>query len=74
MVQRNIKVPKHGGPDGQGFPERAFVELLVMVDDVRVGDWDVSVAMELCLGAATQQEWNEKYRPELLKRCVASTQ
>lgn len=70
MVQRLIKVPKHGGPDGQGLPQVVFEELLVLVEDQSIPDDWVKQAMELCLGASLQQQWNDEFRPELLKRCI----
>lgn len=70
MVQRLIKVPKHGGPDGQGLPQAVFDELLVLIEDQSIPDDWVRQAMELCLGASLQQQWNDEFRPELLKRCI----
>jgi hypothetical protein len=67
MVQRLIKIPRHGGPDGVGLPRRAFDHLLSMMDDVTINDQEIKGAIELCLGASTQAEWQE-YRQELLQR------
>lgn len=67
MVQRQLKIPKHGGPDGAGLPQKAFNRLLEMFDDAKVSDSDIQSAIELCLSASTQSEW-DKYREELMKR------
>lgn len=67
MVQRLIKIPKHGGPDGTGLPRPVFDHLLVMVKDVTISDTEIKGAIELCLSASTQAEWLE-YRAELVKR------
>lgn len=68
MVQRSLKVPKHGGPDGQGLPRAAFDQLLVLLDDTSTEDLVVKEAIELCLSASTQVQWNAEYREELIKR------
>lgn len=68
MVQRSLKVPKHGGPDGQGLPRAAFDQLLVLLDDASTEDLVVKEAIELCLSASTQVQWNAEYREELIKR------
>lgn len=68
MVQRTIKIPKHGGPDGEGMNEVIFESLLVVLDTADVSDEYVKKSIELCLSISTQEEWNEKYRPILLKR------
>lgn len=67
MVSRDLKIPKHGGPDGLGLPRPVFDHLLTMFEDVTISDIEIKGAMELCLGASTQEEWLE-YREELLKR------
>lgn len=68
MVPRDLKIPKHGGPDGQGLPQEVFDHLLNMFDDVTISDIEIKSAMEICLGACEQQQWNSVYREELLKR------
>lgn len=68
MVQRSIKIPRHGGPDGQGLPIEAFDKLIEMVMDVGVSDADAKAAIELCLAVSNQQQWNDTYRLELIKR------
>jgi hypothetical protein len=67
MVQRKLKVPKHGGPDGQGLPAEVFEEFLKIFIDPAVSDNDAQQTMELSFSASKQQEWNEVYRLELLK-------
>lgn len=67
MVQRIIKIPKHGGPDGIGLPRTVFEQLLIMLDDVTIKDAEIKQAIELCLSASTQPEWLD-YREELLQR------
>ena len=68
MVQRKIKIPKHSGPDGQGLPRIAFDSLLVLLKDTTVTDVDAKIAIELCLSASTQTEWNDIYRIELMNK------
>lgn len=68
MVQRSIKIPKHGGPDGQGLPTEAFERLLDLLTDASVSDQEAKTAIELCLAVSQQQQWNEQYRLELIKR------
>jgi hypothetical protein len=67
MVQRIIKIPKHGGPDGIGLSRLVFDQLLIMLDDVTIKDAEIKQAIELCLSASTQTEWLD-YREELLQR------
>lgn len=67
MVQRLIKIPKHGGPDGFGLPPDAFQALVQLVSDRTMTDAEATSAIELCLGASKQQEWNEIYRPHLIE-------
>ncbi len=67
MVQRKLKIPKHGGPDGQGLPQEVFEELMRIFTDPLVTDEDARQTMELSFGASKQQEWNEVYRPKLLE-------
>ncbi len=67
MVQRKLKIPKHGGPDGQGLPQEVFEELIKIFIDPLVTDEDARQTMELSFGASKQQEWNEVYRPKLLE-------
>jgi hypothetical protein len=66
MVQRVIKIPKHGGPDGVGLPETAFLSLVELINSKGITDNQITQAMELCLSASTQDEWNNKYRPQLV--------
>jgi hypothetical protein len=67
MVQRLIKIPKHGGPDGVGLSPPIFESLIQLVTDRTITDKEATSAIELCLGASTQQEWNEVYRPQLIE-------
>jgi len=68
------KVPIHGGPDGQGLPWEAFVELTEQLRSRALTGNDARAAVELCLSSAKQQEWNSWYRRILIKdlRCGAS--
>ena len=68
MVQRALKIPKHGGPDGQGLPRVAFEKLFEVIDDLTLTDEEVKIAVELCLAVSTQQQWNDEYRAELLEK------
>jgi hypothetical protein len=67
MVQRLIKIPKHGGPDGVGLPRTVFNHLLSMMEDATIKDEEIKGAIELCLSASTQSEW-QIYREELLEK------
>ncbi len=67
MVQRKLKIPKHGGPDGQGLPEEVFQDLIRIFTDPSVSDTDAKDVMELSFSASKQHEWNETYRPKLLE-------
>jgi hypothetical protein len=66
VVQRLIKIPKHGGPDGVGLPPDVFQSLVKLVSDRTMTDAEATSAIELCLSASTQAEWNETYRPHLI--------
>jgi hypothetical protein len=70
MVLRSFKVPKHGGPDGQGLPKAVFEELLILFRDSTVSDKEAQAAMLLSFDASTAEEWNNSYRPELIVNCV----
>jgi hypothetical protein len=67
MVQRLIKIPKHGGPDGVGLTPSIFQSLVQLVSDRTITDKEATSAIELCLGASTQAEWNDIYRPQLIE-------
>ncbi len=67
MVQRAVKIPKHGGPDGQGLPRVAFDELKVLLRSTDISDAQAKDAIELCLMASTQSQWNDEYRTELIE-------
>ena len=66
MVQRIIKVPKHGGPDGQGLPPEVITELMEIIKNDLFNDEQIKQAFDLCLSASTQEQWNNTYRPQLL--------
>lgn len=75
MVTFGVKqVPKHGGPDGQGLPWPAFRKLADQLANRTLTGHDARDAIELCLGAAKQSEWNDWYRRILIKdlRCGVS--
>jgi DNA ligase-1 len=75
MVTFGVKqVPTHGGPDGQGLPWDAFVELAENLRTRALTGNDARSAIELCLSAAKQDEWNFWYRRILIKdlRCGVS--
>jgi hypothetical protein len=66
VVQRLIKIPKHGGPDGVGLPPDVFQALVGLVSDRTMTDTEATSAIELCLGVSKQAEWNDIYRPQLI--------
>ncbi len=72
MVLRQFKIPRHGGPDGQGLPKKVFEELVKIFNDPTVSDKDAEDSMLLSFSASTKQEWNEEYRPQLQSLCVDS--
>ena len=53
------KVPTHGGPDGQGLPWSAFKELADNLSSRSLTGHAAKEAIELCLSAAKQSEWND---------------
>jgi len=61
------KVPTHGGPDGQGLPWAAFSKLADQLAKRELTGHAARDAVELCLSAATQDQWNTWYRPILIK-------
>ena len=61
------KVPKHGGPDGQGLPWSAFKELCDLLYTRQLTGNDARDAIELALSASTQSQWNDWYRRILTK-------
>lgn len=62
-----IKIPKHGGPDGTGLPEAAFLSLIHLIESEGISDEQITRAMDLCFSASKQDEWNNKYRPQLVE-------
>jgi len=67
MVQRKLKIPRHGGPDGQGLPQAVFDELIKIFSDPSVTDQDAEATLQLSFAVSRQQEWNDIYRPRLLE-------
>ena len=67
MVPGTVKIPKHGGPDGQGLPAEVIEELIGIIKNGLFTEEQINQAIELCLSASTQQQWNEEYVPLLVK-------
>jgi hypothetical protein len=67
VVQGTIKIPKHGGPDGQGLKIEVIEELLSIIQAGLFTEGQINQAIELCLSASTQAEWNDIYVPLLFK-------
>jgi DNA ligase-1 len=61
------KVPTHGGPDGQGLPWPAFKDLVDKLAKRELTGHAARDAIELCLSASTQAQWNGWYRKILIK-------
>ena len=68
------KVPANSGPDGQGLPWAAFMQLATSLYKRELTGHDARDAIELALGVATKAEWNDWYRRILIKdlRCGVS--
>lgn len=68
------KVPKHGGPDGQGLPWAAFRALADSLAERKLTGDAARDAIELCLKSAKKTEWNDWYMRILTKdlRCGVS--
>jgi DNA ligase-1 len=68
------KVPAHSGPDGQGLPWAAFMQLATSLYKRELTGHNARDAIELALGVATKAEWNDWYRRILIKdlRCGVS--
>lgn len=68
------KVPRHGGPDGQGLPWSAFMELTRNLAERRLTGDAARQAIELCLSSSKKDEWNDWYMRILAKdlRCGVS--
>ena len=68
------KVPKHSGPDGQGLPWVAFLELAHLLSTRQLTGNDAKDAIELALSASAGAQWNDWYRRILIKdlRCGVS--
>ena len=67
MVPGIVKLPKHGGPDGQGLPKEVIDELIQIIKQGLFTEDQINQAVQLCLSASTQQQWNEVYLPHLYK-------
>jgi DNA ligase-1 len=61
------KVPTHGGPDGQGLPWVAFVQLAEALYKRELTGHDARDAIELALSVSKKDEWNDWYRRILIK-------
>ena len=68
MVQGTVKLPKHRGPDGQGLPAEVIEELILMIKNGVFTEEQINQAVELCLSASTQRQWNEIYLPLLVDK------
>lgn len=68
MVPGTVKIPKHGGPDGQGLPSEVIEELVNIIKQGLFTEEQINQAIELCLSASTQEQWNEIYMPLLVNR------
>lgn len=68
MVPGIVKIPKHGGPDGQGLPAEVVDELISLIKNGALTELQINQAIELCLSASTQQQWNEVYVPLLVDK------
>ena len=62
-----IKIPKHGGPDGQSLPEEVIDELIEIINQGLFTEDQQRQAIELCMSASTQEQWNNNYRLKLLE-------
>jgi len=67
MVPGTVKIPKHGGPDGQGLELKIITELISIIKQGLFTQEQINQAVELCLSASTQQQWNDVYAPLLVK-------
>lgn len=60
-----IKIPQHGGPDGQGLSAEVFAQLVNIIEDEYSTPYDQQVAIDFCFAASKQHEWNTVYKPQL---------
>ena len=65
------KVPEKSQQGGQGFPWKAFVELTTALSNRELTGHAARDAIKLAMDCATTQQWNDWYRPILIKdlRC-----
>jgi hypothetical protein len=68
MVPGIVKIPKHGGPDGQGLPLAVVEELISIIKQGLFTEEQINQAIELCLSASTQEQWNNEYMPMLVDK------
>lgn len=61
------QVPIHSGPDGQGLPWNAFVELCNLLQTRQLTGHRARDAIELALTASLKDQWNNWYRKILIK-------
>jgi DNA ligase-1 len=68
------KIPSFAGPDGQGLPWVAFLELAHLLSTRKLTGHDARDAIELALATSTGAQWNDWYRRILIKdlRCGVS--
>jgi hypothetical protein len=62
-----IKVPGHQGPDGQGLPQLVFDKLIELLSNKQMTQEEIETAINLCFNASKTQEWNDCYKPQLIK-------
>jgi len=61
------KVPTYSGPDGQGLPWAAFLQLTDSLYRRELTGHAARDAIELAMSASTKDQWNDWYRLILLK-------
>jgi DNA ligase 1 len=61
------KVPIYSGPDGQGLPWAAFIQLAESLYRRELTGHAARDAIELAMSASTKDQWNDWYRLILLK-------
>ena len=61
------KVPTYSGPDGQGLPWAAFLQLADSLYRRELTGHAARDAIELAMSASTKDQWNDWYRLILLK-------
>lgn len=61
------KVPVHSGPDGQGLPWPAFLNLATQLQNRTLTGAAAKQAIELAMSVATKDQWNKWMRLILIK-------